>query len=358
MRFHFLAIALFLANGSGHGAEANKLKALNPDISANFLGLIQGGSNLSELRTEAPRSGFSLQEAEVQMTADVDPYFRAVSLFSVSQQDKSTDYRIDPEEVYVETISLPRVTLRAGKFKMAVGKHNQLHTHAYPFIDSPVIHQALLGAEGLNEVGASAALLLPVDWYSELVVQAMDLSNDVLYKSKSTRNIGAVARFKNLWDLSDSLTVEAGLSGTAGKNQFDRTSSVLGADLTFKWRPSVGGKYRALVWSTEYLDGHREGLTDASGAAIGTLGGVATWLQFQFAERWWVQGRFEYVGLPRTDTIPTQCKQSALIGFFPSEFSGFRIQYDHIATQGKASDDHMVAFQYNLSIGAHPAHTY
>jgi len=334
-------------------------KAFNPDISANFLGLWQHGTGISNDRTNANHNGFSLQEAELQLLSDVDPYMRASALLSVSQKDGTSDFGIDPEEVFLETTSLPGVTVKAGKFKMALGRHNQLHTHAFPFIDAPLIHQQLIGSEGLNEAGVSAAVLMPTSWYSELTVQGFNPSNDTLYKSPSSGDVGGLVHFKNLLDVNDDLTSELGLSATAAKNQFNQTASVLGADLTFKWRPAVGGKYHALIWSTEYLDGHRPKQADANGASQVNLGGVATWLQYQLDERWWVQGRYEYVGIPRSVGVSKQMKESALIAFLPSEFSGIRLQYDHSSpTSRPGKDDHTIAVQYNVTIGAHPAHSY
>ncbi len=352
-RFFCMSIALGIGLSSLCTAETSSQpkKAFNPDISANFLGLLQRGTGLSGDPTQVVHNGLSLQEAELQFTSDVDPYFKAVALFSVTQEAGKVGFGIDPEEVFLETLTIPSLTIRAGKFKMALGKHNQLHTHAFPFLDAPLIHKTLLGDEGLNEVGVSAALLIPVNWYSELILQGFSLSHNDFYNSSNSGDVGALARLKNLLDLSDDLTLELGFSETAGKNQFNSTSSVFGADLTFKWRPAVGGKYHALVWSTEYLSGNRPG------SFVEKLGGLATWLQYQFDERWWIEGRFESVGFPRSAGV-SENKQSALIGFFPSEFSGLRLQYDHHSTQGIEKGDHTIAFQYNISIGAHPAHAY
>ncbi len=339
-----------------------KSKVLNPDISSNFLGLLQRSSSASTQRTDGTHDGLSLQEAEVQFTANVDPYIRAVTIIAVRQETDPAEVKfgVDPEEVFLETISLPSITLKAGKFRTELGKHNRLHTHAFPFIDAPLINQKLLGDEGLNEIGVSGAVLLPTKWYSEVILQAITLSNEQLYKSPSSREIGAVGRFKNLFDLSDDLTLELGVSGTTGKNQFSSTTSVYAADMTFKWRPSVGGKYNALVWSTEYLHGNRLGLTDATtGDSTEMLGGGATWLQYQFAERWWIQGRYEHTGFSKSSPATlNQDKVSGLLGFFPSEFSGLRVQYDYLTTEGKSDADHAIALQYNISIGAHPAHAY
>jgi hypothetical protein len=337
----------------------SKGKAFNPDITANFLGLWQQGTGLSDDRTQENHNGFSLQEAELQFTSDVDPYVRAIALLSIHQEPGSVEYGIDPEEIFLESISLPRVTLKAGKFRTAFGKHNQLHTHAFPFIDAPLIHQTLLGDEGLNEIGVSASTLMPTRWYSELIFQAFTNSNEDLYNGPKSGQMSGLARIKNLWDLNDSLTAELGLSGTVGKNSLDLTSSVLGADLTFKWRPLVGGKYQALIWSTEYLGARRKGFTDSTtGLSTENLGGIASWIQYQFAQRWWVQARYEQMGIPREVGYPVQRKQSALIGFIPSEFNGLRLQYDRLADGARNKPDHTIAFQYNISIGAHPAHAY
>jgi hypothetical protein len=336
-----------------------KSKALNPDISVNFLGHWQRGTGLSDSQTVPNRNGLTLQELEFHFSADVDPYLRAVALVAAAQEDGSTGYGFDPEEVFLETISLPRITLKAGKFYTSFGKHNQLHRHAFPFIDAPLIHQKIFGDEALNDAGISASLLLPTSWYSELTTQIINGGNPSLYASPSAGRMSGVIRLKNLWDLNDDLTMELGVSGTSGKNSVSNSSSAVGSDLTFKWRPAEGGKYRSLIWSSEYIQGMNF-MNDPSGTPteIKKLGGIASWIQYQFAERWWIQGRAEYIGRPSSDLLPIQKKQSVLLAFLPSEFSGFRLQYDHLKDGSRAKDDHTVGFQFNVSIGAHPAHAY
>jgi len=342
-----------------------RVKGLNPDVSANFLGLIQHGTGFSNNRTAPPYNGLSIQESEIQFTSDVDPYLRASALFAFGQESGTTEFTAGMEEIYFETIALPSITFRAGKFKLSLGKHNQLHAHGFPFIDAPLTHRALLGDEGLNETAISAAALLPFSWYSEIILQGYSPSNETLFLgaapdvgSRNSGDFGGLVRLKNLFDLNDDLTLEIGASGTRGQNQFGFRSQVYGGDLTFKWRPSEGGKYHALVFSSEYLNGRRPGSKDSAGDETEKLGGVATWVQYQFSQRWWIQWRNERFGLPRSPAIAAQNKQSGLIGFFPSEFSGFRFQYDYLKTLGAAGSDHTFALQYNVSIGAHPAHTY
>ncbi len=372
----FFAVFCF---GSAYAATSegkiSRGNTFNPDISVNVLGLAQDGTALSDNSTSVPRKGLRLQEAELYFGADVDAYLRALAAFSLKQESGSSGYGIDPEEVYAETLSLPYVTLKGGKFKLGLSRHNQLHRHAFPFIDAPLIDQRLLGDEGLAETGLSASALLPfVPWFSEVTLQGFTLANETLFAGRNSGDLGALVHFRNLWDLRDSLTMEFGLGALAGNNQFGKKSSVLASDLTFKWRPESGGKYRSLAWSTEFLLGQRDGMTadrDVDDPAspgttvtitesVKELGGIATWLQYQFAQRWWIQGRYEYVGIPRSDTpsLAVVDKQSALLAFLPSEFSAVRFQYDRTYDRARPRVDHTYTLQFNISMGAHPAHSY
>ncbi|MBS1983666.1 MAG: hypothetical protein JST16_05790 [Bdellovibrionales bacterium] len=325
--------------------------AFNPDASVNILTLYKNSTS-----GRSTDNGFALQEAEMQFTSDVDPYFRASALFSVARDNG--EWGIDPEEVFAETTSLPYVTLKAGRFKTALGKHNQLHTHAFPFIDAPLINQLLLGEEGIKDEGLSAAVLLPLPWFSEVTVQESSGHADV-FNSPNRDALATTARLKNLWDLSDSTTLEFGLSMADGENQLLRRTDIFGGDLTLKYRPTVGGKYFAVIWGSEFLFSSRRGLSNdaASLEELQNLSGITSHLQVNFAERWWAQTRFDYAGFGSHANVGSEHRETLLLGYVPSEFSGLRLQYDHLRTSASTTE-HTVALQLNISIGAHPAHAY
>lgn len=339
--------------------------SFNPDIGINSLMLYQNSNRGNDALTEN-RNGFGLQEAELQFSADVDPYWRFVSTFALRQEveidntttpaTRNAEYVFEPEELFAESLDLPWITLRAGKFKAAFGRHNILHTHAFPFIDAPLVNQVLLGDEGLNDSGISVAGLLPTSWFSEITLQGLSGQGEGVdyYHGASANDSVGLFHWKNLWDLSEDLTLELGGSAATGKNSTARTTNLSGADLTFKWR---GSRSKALIWSTEYLARDRNEATNERGR------GFASWIQYQFAQRWWAQLRGEYLEVKNQDPaspnlIPqVQRKQSILIGFIPSEFSGIRLQYDHL-DDGAAEHEQKIMLQLNYSIGAHPAHSY
>jgi hypothetical protein len=324
-------------------------KNANPDLSTNVLALARSATDGKSPTHDAP-DGFHLQEVELRFTSNIDAYFKGAALLSVEREDG--EYKIDPEETYVETISLPSVTLKMGKFYAAVGRHNELHTHAFPFIDAPITNLRLLGEEGLNEVGISAAYLLPTSWYSEIKAQGFSSENTTLFNSGIRNNLTGVFLAKNLWDLSSASTMEIDLSFARGNNSFEAVSSLYNAALTMKWRPVQESRARSVSWTTEYMQTQRSNAPTNARA-----GGLSSWLQWQFAQRWWIQGRGEYLGLPKMET-GVERKASALLGFVPTEYSAIRLQYDRVNNDAREKPENRIALQLNVSMGAHPAHEY
>jgi len=334
--------------------------AFNPAISVN--GLFLGGYASSPRTTSRLtgldfHNGFNLQEAEFQFTADVDPYWKANFILSVDRNGET-----GVEEGYVTSEELPydllpqNTSLKLGKFYATFGKHNLLHTHAFPFIDQPLINRAVFGNEGLKEPGLGVNYLLPAPWFSELTFQGLAGENDGLFHftSDAKRRGAYLGHWKNFFDLSDETTVELGNSYIAGRNSDSghRLSQAAGLDLTLKWRPLQMATERGLIWQSEYLyfsrDREREALTRG--------GGLYSSLQYQFARRWWIQGRYDLLGIPNFDE-GRKNRWSTLLAFVPSEFSAIRLQHSY-TSQERGSPVNQLLLQFNYTIGSHPAHQY
>ena len=340
----FYILIIILVSTVAHAQKTkSRGNSFNPDIGINVLFLNQNSDR------DSTEDGIKLQESELQFSSDVDTYFTAKALLAVAEE--AGEYGVEPEEVYVETIALPHVTLKVGKSKMPLGKHNQLHKHGFPFINAPLINETILGDEGLNETGVGASALVPLPWFSELNLNYTQGENDDLFNSNSNDNKVIVSKFKNLWDLSDAITLELGLSGAKGRNSDNLDTYLYGADLTLKWRPAEGGKYRSLEWASEFLQKDRKGAID------GKLSGVVSHLKYQLSQRWYSQYRYDYLGLNKSKAIAAIKRHTGLIAFLPSEFSGVRLQYETI-DDGQAKDEKRISLQMNISIGAHPAHAY
>ena len=328
---------------------------MNPDLSANGLFLFRKGSKSSTMFADKP-NGFSVQEIETRLSSTVDPYFRGEFTLSFeSEIDPATgdqEFHFHPEEAYAETISLPSVTLRAGKFKAFLGRHNQMHTHAWAFVDQPLSYDRILGEEGLNEIGASAAFIAPTPWYLEIVGQALSARNDLLFDKNSADDVAGIFYLKNLFDVNAATSFE--LNGTygIGNNDLGAKTQLFDAASVVKWKPLAQSNLHSVSWTTEWLHAQHQQGSDAEHNEAG----VSSWVQWQLLKRWWLQGRGELFMASTYDNVETK-KASGLIGFVPTEYSAVRAQYDASKNTG-AEVEHRVSLQLNISIGAHPAHAY
>jgi hypothetical protein len=255
------------------------------------------------------------------------------------------------EEGFVTTLGLPsNLTVRGGKFFGAVGKQNRLHSHQFPFIDNSLSNEEIFGEEGLNEVGVEGSILLPLSWYSEAVLQVVDGDNKNIYNSPDAKDLGYIGHLRNLWDLSESTTLEIGGSGAFGKDEIEEWSRVVGADLTVKWRPLRRTKNRGFVFQGELL---HHSVKDSLGMDVEALG-ISFLTQYQIARRWWIQGRFDTFNLDGDLDEPKRV--SGLIGYVPTEFTALRFQYNFIDVGDET--EHEGKVQLNFTIGSHPAHKY
>jgi hypothetical protein len=383
-----------VGSGVGVGDRSNALglsSDYNPALGAS---LLLGGEYLSRdasdmllpsaQRETIGRTGIKLQEVELVLAAAVDPTLRADVIVTMEGGDDGT-FAFDLEEAYVTTLSLRHVAIRAGKMHLPFGRHNTLHAHAFPFIDAPVVNVALLGAEGLNSVAGEAAFLIPAPWFLELTVVVADGHNDTLFRSSRFGGLAFGGRVRNLVDLDDETTMELGASYYAGQNFTGGWTHVFGGHLNLTWRPAGRELYHQVTWQAEYIQVRRTGERAIVPAACDDptcdgpdpallaqaevtsgLGGFYTYLAARVGQQWWVQARFDALGYPKGESVPTLDpsyrnpldrrlhRVTALAAFVPTEFAALRLQYSYVPEE----DVHQALLQLNVSIGAHPAHAY
>jgi hypothetical protein len=337
---------------SGSSSATGFSRFFNPAISINGLLL---GTYADQGRSDSSRevkTGMKVQEVELQFTANVDSYI--LGNLTIAFEDDE----VEIEEVIASLIVTNSLAFQAGKFFTPFGKHNLLHTHRFPFIDAPLINKEILGDEGINEVGVSTSLLLPTTWFSEITLQVLEGDNS-LFSGPLNDDFLYLAHWKNLIELTEELTAELGGSFAYGKNSLAsgpyNSTTLAGANMTFKWRPAGRELYRTLIWQSEFINSSRE--VDKKG--------LYTSLRYHFNRRWWVQGRYDFLTVPRDavsddedrDIAQTKNRYTGLLAFVPSEFSTLRLQYNFLDSS-VAENEHQVLLQLNFTIGSHPAHAY
>ena len=305
--------------------------------------------------------GFSVQEVEFYFKSNIDPYWTGSISLGVSYHQER--WNPDLEEAFVETLFIPDLTLRAGKFYGLLEKHNHLHTHNYPFIDPPLINETLFGSHGWNDSGISMAWLTPLPWYFETVAQG--------FYNEEKENPSGILFLKSLWNIKDDSTLELNLAYGTGMENFKHLFS---SALTYKRQPLTNSGRHTLEWTTQLLLGAVHPLTESEKTAVTEslkthATGPGSWqapsggrglnsqVQWRFLKNWWLSGRAEALLSQDWNEVETQ-KYSFLLAFTPTEYSAVRLQYHVLKDEHREKWEHGILLQSNMSLGTHPAHLY
>lgn len=319
-------------------------KSMNPAISLN--GLFLGGYG-----TALQKEGLQLQELEMQFTAAVDPYF--IGNFTVAYEGGA----FDVEEAYLNTLGLPHVTLKAGKFLALFGKNNNIHTHAQSLIDRPLVNRTILSDESFNSVGAEASILIPAPWYMDLMVGAMSGSQTLLYETTSDTSMALNSHLENLFDLNDQTTLSLGASLSLGDNKQGTSSHYWGVDSTLKYVSGKGKGEFAMAWTNEFISSQRPTYDALTTPEWDRAWGFYSTLLFRLNPRFWAGGRFDYTNVMLGGETKTT-GENLILAYVPSEFSALRLQGGLVQPGGGGASQWLTLLQFNMTIGSHPAHAY
>ncbi len=387
------------ASGGGRGGMA----AFNPAISMILAGTY---SNLSQDPStyriagfipngdEGPgERSFNLGESELTVAANVDPYFFANVTAAIT-----ADNQISVEEAYFRTLALhDGVTLKGGRFFSGIGYLNEIHSHAWDFVDQPLVYQAFFGTQ-LAQDGVQVKWLAPTDTFIELGAEAGN--GDAFPGTHRNRNgVNGTALFAHVGgDVGDSTSWRLGTSwldehadnrayedtdgaGVPVENAFTGTSKTWGLDAILKWSPHGDATQRQLKLQGEYMHRTEDGQLafDTTGANLdgdyrSQQSGWYVQGVYLFRPRWRVGVRYDSmdsgnprIGLVNTNVLPDTAFPALLSGspdrvtvmfdWSPSEFSRIRAQYA-LDDARLAQRDHQFFLQYLYGIGAHGAHKF
>ena len=336
-----------------YGGAAAGSKIFNPDIAVigDFLGA--AGSN----KVPNPEPALTMHESEAAFQAIVDPYARADFFFSFGEQG------VNLEEGYLTFPAVPGgLLVRAGKMRAAFGKINTLHNHVLPWTDRPLVTRSLMGGEdGINDAGFSVARLIPNPWiFLEATGQVFRGDSSDLFTSSKRGDLSYVGHLRGYQDITESTNIDIGISYSRGHNgsgivdnlDLGRFRTTLyGTDATVRWRPLRRSIYHSFVGRSEFIwsrRGQPNGVQSALGYYVSG--------DYQFARRWFAGIRYDRSNRA-DDALLTDKGQSAVLTYWPSEFSQLRGQYRRTQyANGPTADEFLMQFQF--SIGAHGAHPF
>lgn len=386
-----------LDSASAAPVQAAPARAAGAYMNIGFDGMLAAGwSSNKDVRSlqigdHDPRvRGFSIPQGEMSLDAVVDPYFRGFSNI-VFKLDENGETGVELEELYFLTTSLPKnLQLKAGQFLTDFGRQNATHPHAWGFVDQPLVIGRMFGGEGLRGQGVRLSLLLPTSFYTEAMVTAMNATGGTAFSFLSdesseihggvpfTRTVNGVAdllyvpRLTTSFDLTETQTIVAGVSGAFGPNNAgdDTRTSVYGADVYWKWKsPTAAAGFPFLSVQAEGMlrryDAEGRPAADDPTTALPTeqlkdQGGYVE-LLWGVKPRVVLGFRAEQVTADPsalvTENRVDRRRLAPNFTWYPTEFSRFRLQYNHDSRTLFGRDNSLWA-QFEFIMGAHAAHKF
>ena len=385
-------------------APARTSSAFNPAISViltgnyadlsqdpgdfHFAGFMPSGGEIGP----GERS-FNLGESEVTLAASVDPYFTAALTMALSAEGE-----IGVEEAFARTTSLPAgFSVKGGRFFSGFGYLNEIHAHAWDFVDQPLVYQALYGGQ-YGQDGVQVKWLAPTDLFLEFGAETGN-GGEFPGTRLGRNGLNGVAFFTHVGgDLGDSIGWRAGLSwmdldaedrayddvdsaGTAVVNSFTGSSETWIADAKLKWTPASSTRRQAFKLQAEYMRRTEDGSLAYDVEGAGLSGSYRSeqdgwYVQgvYQFNPRWRFGVRYDeldsgstHIGLVQGGSLlasdfplllpASPSRITTMIDFSPSEFSRLRAQYAWDDSRD-AETDRQLLLQYIYALGAHGAHKF
>ena len=337
--------------------------------------------------------GFNLGETELTISASIDPYFMGAMTVAITPENE-----IEIEEAYFRTLALGEgFTVKGGQFFSSLGYLNEIHGHAWDFVDQPLIYQAFFGGQ-MAVQGLQLKWIAPLDFLVELGVESGN--GDYFPGTRQDQNglNGVIAYGHVGGDLGDSVAWRAGLSyidldaegrefedrNAAGEdvlNAFSGSSETWVADAELKWTAQGDPRRRYVKLQGEYMQRKEDGdlsYTDAVSSLDGRYSSDQSgwYLQgvYQFLPRWRFGARYDSLdagntriglvqdGLLAADDLPlllpgSPKRTSLMLDWSPSEFSRLRAQYAWDDASAGSTDEQFF-LQYIHALGAHGAHKF
>jgi hypothetical protein len=337
---------------------------------------------------------FNLGESELVLSSNVDPYFRASLIAAITGEDE-----IEVEEAFFQTIALPAgLTLKGGRYFSSIGYLNEVHGHAWDFVDQPLVYQALFGNQ-MGQDGVQLKWLAPTDLFIEL---GAEVGNGQAFPAtrRSRNSLNGATVFAHVGgDIGISTNWRVGASWLDLRtedrtyedvddldqpvvNSFTGDSRTWGVDAVMKWSPAGNVARQQFKLQGEYFRRKESGRlafdVDGLGLSDTFRSEQSGWyLQsvFQFRPRWRVGVRYDaldsgspFIGLVDEGVLSPQSfplllsaspeRITTMLDWSPSEFSRLRAQYAWDEARDDGQRDRQFFLQYIYGIGAHGAHKY
>ena len=348
-----------------------------------------------------PKRSFGLGETELNISANIDPYFRGAAIAALAP-----DGGVSVEESYIQTLAMPYgLRIKGGRFFSAIGYQNEQHRHTWDFQDAPLVYKAFMGGQ-LKQDGVQLKWVAPTDLFMELGAEFS--SGDQFPGGNRRKNgVGSNALFATVGgDIGVSVAWRAGASylqtafatrsyldsdilGGVVSNTFNGSAKLFGINGVLKWAPNGNATTSNVKLQGEYFRLKQSGLLtyDDSAQAAAQFGAPLSNLFSAAQSGWYLQGVWQFMprwrigyrhdaldfgtvsnGIVNNGLGPVAADFPLLANYSPirntlmidwsaTEFSRLRLQVAADKSRQGATDN-QILLQYIHSLGAHGAHQF
>lgn len=302
---------------------------------------------------------FNFRAAELGISASVDPYARAYA-FIVGGRDE-----VEVEEAAIVTTSLPwNLQARAGRFFADFGRLPKFHVHEYPFVNTPLSIERMVGGESRAD-GVELGYLFPTPFFLRATLggyNKMGEDNDRVDDSRSRAwsRFTYLSRLHTYFDITNNHSLELGtsLAYTPSVRMPEDTRArpryLSGVDVTYRYQPLGSTLYEGFTLGGEIFTNSERLERDDAFERVHAVGGYA------FAEarltRQWAAG-FLYDNAPSLESPGRKTHSySPFVTWNLSEFNRLRLQYSYLADrvrEERSERGHQFFLQWTTVLGAH-----
>ena len=348
-------------------------------VTGDFVG------NLTQRNVEKAQGGtfsgqenrFFPREIELSLFGQIDPYASAVVRIEAGEETRGQETPISLAEASVTLLTLPYGTqAKFGQMRNRFGYSNEIHEHDLAWVDRPNVMRNFFGPDGLVEKGVEGTFVPDLPFYVEALAGIFNGDNATSFGRSSLQNPLYTGRVRTFLELGDEHAVQLGMSVAAGTNEQNLSTTILGWEGRYKYRPD-GWLHPLLTLTGEALysmrtvpvavDVNQDGIPDRTDKRARDHGGYYAALEVQPFRRW--AGGFRYDWSQYPSNPGWEWAIEPYVTFWPSEFLRFRLAYKHTDRSpqtrdafnlngGSARIVDEIFFQGTFIMGAHPAHPF
>jgi hypothetical protein len=371
-------------------APASSASAFNPEVSLILQGQYRqqkdvagrGITGFVPSGALANKRGFSVDETELMLAANIDPFWRGQAVIAMA------DGQANIEEAWVQSLAIGNgIGLKAGRFRSGIGYLNEQHPHQHDFNDVPLMYQAMFEEGAYVQDGVQLKWLAPAPLFVEFGAEfgrgasfpGTDRNKNGSGGGAAYVHVGDDLGVANSWRAGLSVLRTAAkaraadfsdLAGATVTGAFTGDSTTFLADFVWKWAPNGNASYQNFKFQSEYFQRRENGNLDAGAGADDYRTRQSGWYAqgvYQFTPNWRGGLRYEQLDSGTRDFGANAAnllvesyrpkRASVMVDYSWSEFSRLRLQF----AQDKAMaglTDNQVSLQYVMSLGAHGAHKF